>query len=94
MIGIQPRDAGTQAFEYAQAFRLVGSEDAAGKSVDGVIGEAYGVVFVLKGLHDEHRSEDLFADDLHIRPAVGEYRGSDEIAFGQATFGESLSTAQ
>ena len=54
--------------------------DVAGQAVGRVVGNAYGVVFVVVGNDREHRAEDLLARDRHVVRDVREHRRFDVVA--------------
>ena len=58
-------------------------EHPARQPVDAVVGDPHGVVFVLEGDHDEHRSEDLLLGDGHGVVHVDEERGLHPVALGE-----------
>ena len=58
-------------------------EDGTRQTVDRVVGDGDRFGFVRERLHDQHRAEDLFSNDSHLRRRLVEDRRSDEVPFGQ-----------
>ena len=75
--------AGAQAARDALGALGIARPHAAGQPVDGVVGDAHRVVFVLVGDDRQHRAEDLLLRDGHVGAHVGEHGRLDVVALGQ-----------
>src|SRR6187399_2201448 len=52
VVGVQPGDAGPEAFKHAQALALIAREDTSREPVDRVVGQAQGFLLGVEELHD------------------------------------------
>ena len=82
IITVDPCDSGTDLTDHAMCSGDIRGKYSARQSVDRIVCHVNGFLFGLKGLDRYNRSEDLLADDLHVRRTVIKNGWTDEIALG------------
>src|SRR6478735_4582078 len=94
VVVVDPDRAHPQPAGDALALAGVLGPDGAGKTVDGVVRDAYGVVLVGERLDGEHRTEGLVAHHAHPTAYAAEDGRLEEVAVGQLALDGALATDQ
>ena len=82
VVVVDPHAAGLDFPAGAVGDVAVAGPDAGAEAVEGVVGDAHGVVVVAEAGHGHHRAEDLLLEDPHLVVAF-EDGGLDVVAAGQ-----------
>src|SRR5262245_24858721 len=79
-ICIDPHGSCFQLLSHNNRSANVGRPNSGCETVDRAVGDAHGIIFVLKRKDGENRTKDFLIRHAHIRPHAGEYRRFDEPA--------------
>src|ERR1700678_2733959 len=93
MIGVDPRYSGAELANHAMCLGDIPGENCSRQTVDRVVGDGDGFRFVFESLYHEHRPEDFFLHDAHVRGRPAEDGRRDEVTGGKRTT-ETLSAAE
>src|ERR1700728_4443802 len=80
VVAVDPDRAGPQLLGQRVCLGDVAGPDAGPEAVLGVVRDGRDLVQVSERRRHDDRAEDLLADDLHVRPGVGQHRRLDEVA--------------
>ncbi len=72
--GVDPHVAGPQPPRHPHRAAGVLAEHVVVEAELGVVGDRDRLLLLVEGNHDDHRTEDLLLDDLHVGPAVRDQR--------------------
>lgn len=70
MVVVDPDGAVTQPAHDALGFAGIGGKYCAGQTVDGVVGDLQGFVFIAESLDGHDRAEGFVVDEIHVGVAV------------------------
>src|ERR1700758_3097940 len=85
VIAVDPHGTSTQLRGGCVGFVNVARPDGGSKPVDVVVRSANQVITSLEWNGGDHRSEDFFADNLHLLVGIYKDRGLDEVTLRSVT---------